>query len=55
VLALSALHCADSATAGALLEFAELTPTGVRITGCPPGLAELLDLFGGAQLGNLQY
>jgi len=54
-LDLSELHFADSATAGALLEFAALTPSGVRIIGCRPGLAELLDLFGGAQVGNLQY
>jgi anti-anti-sigma regulatory factor len=55
VLDLSELHFADSATAGALLDFAALTPTGVRITGCRPGLAELLDLFGGAQVKNFQY
>jgi len=55
VLDVSELHFADSATAGALLEFAALTPSGVRIITCLPGLAELLDLFGGAQVANLQY
>ncbi len=55
VLDLSELHFADSATAGALLDFAALTPTGVAITGCRPGLADLLDLFGGPRVTNLRY
>jgi anti-anti-sigma regulatory factor len=55
VLDLSDLHFADSTTAGALLECATQTPTGVTITGCRPGLAELLDLFGGSRVRNLHY
>jgi anti-anti-sigma regulatory factor len=54
-LDLSELRFADSATAGALLECAARTPTGVTITGCRPGLAELLDLFGGSRVRNLRY
>jgi anti-anti-sigma regulatory factor len=55
VLDLSELHFADSAMAGALLDFAALAPTGVTITGCRPGLVELLDLFGGPLVRNLCY
>src|SRR5262249_25720290 len=55
VLDLSELCFADSAMARALLQCATQTPTGVTITGCRPGLAELLDLFGGSRVGNLLY
>jgi len=54
-LDLSELHFADSATAGALLDCAVQTPAGVTITGCRPGLVELLDLFGGSRVRNLHY
>jgi hypothetical protein len=46
---------AGSATAGALVECAVSTSTGLTIIGCRPGLVEMLTLFGGAELKNLRY
>jgi hypothetical protein len=49
------LAFADSATAGALVECAVSTSTGLTIVGCRPGLADLLTLFGAGELKNLRY
>ncbi len=55
VLDLTGLQFADSATAGALIDFADRNPTGLTIVGCRPGLRELLDVFGGGYLPKLHY
>ena len=54
-LDLTELHFADSATAGALVECAAAAPTGLSVVGSPPGLAELLTMFGGRTVTNLRY